>query len=207
MLLSILSLSQSYFWPCNFETLCFCNSVAEGAPRVPPAPKTRLPINETLDPCRDVLTQETFDAIVQPQSFEGQALYSYEGLCSAIRQYNTFHDEKFANMGTEEQVRGLYRRVLILIAASADCCVGTRGIYASFFNFGYSCDRHARRNSVRHALQKTQLEADWGENDYDDRQHDNEAGHLCLHIVIWVCVSIEANTSPFSFSGDSYSAS
>eukprot|EP00571_Detonula_confervacea_P007365 CAMPEP_0172313228 /NCGR_PEP_ID=MMETSP1058-20130122/19738_1 /TAXON_ID=83371 /ORGANISM="Detonula confervacea, Strain CCMP 353" /LENGTH=476 /DNA_ID=CAMNT_0013026845 /DNA_START=128 /DNA_END=1558 /DNA_ORIENTATION=- len=94
-----------YWWPCNFETLCYCNSVEEGAPRVPPAPKSRVKFNDSLDPCKDILTEDIFNAIVQPTSEEGKNLYTYDGLCNAIILYNTYHDEKFANMGTEEQMR------------------------------------------------------------------------------------------------------
>mmetsp|Transcript_29759 Transcript_29759/g.56286 ORF Transcript_29759/g.56286 Transcript_29759/m.56286 type:complete len:484 (+) Transcript_29759:161-1612(+) len=94
-----------YWWPCNFETLCFCNSIEENAPRAPPAPKSRIKVNELLDPCRDILTEEVFDAIVQPMSEEGKALFTYSGLCNAIAQYNILHDEKFANMGSDVQMR------------------------------------------------------------------------------------------------------
>jgi hypothetical protein len=106
-----------YWWPCNFETLCYCNSAEENAPRIPPAPKSGLEVyNENItDPCSNgILTQEIFNAIVQPptsssitntSSSEGMLLYTYEGLCNAIMQYNMNHDEQFANMGDETQVR------------------------------------------------------------------------------------------------------
>lgn len=94
-----------YWWPCNFETLCYCNRVEEGSPRVPPAPKSRIKLNDSLDPCKDILTEEIFNAIVQPTNDLAKNLYTYDGLCSAIMQYNTYHDEKFANMGSEEQMR------------------------------------------------------------------------------------------------------
>jgi len=94
-----------YWWPCNYETLCFCSSIEEGAPRVPPAPKSRLEVNEALDPCNDILTEQIFNAIVEPASEEGKALYTYKGLCDAIALYNNYHDEKFAKMGDEEQIR------------------------------------------------------------------------------------------------------
>jgi hypothetical protein len=98
-----------YWWPCNFETLCYCNSATEGAPRIPPAPKSKLEVfNENItNPCGvgGVLTEGAFNEIVQPTSDAGIALYTYEGLCNAISQYNMNHDEKFANMGEEEQVR------------------------------------------------------------------------------------------------------
>lgn len=95
-----------YWWPCNFETLCFCNSMDDGAPRVPPAPKSYVKANEEVgDPCERILTEEVFNAIVQPKSEEGRALYTYLGLCNAIAQYNAFHDEKFAGMGDETQIR------------------------------------------------------------------------------------------------------
>eukprot|EP00581_Thalassiosira_minuscula_P004316 CAMPEP_0183747744 /NCGR_PEP_ID=MMETSP0737-20130205/67411_1 /TAXON_ID=385413 /ORGANISM="Thalassiosira miniscula, Strain CCMP1093" /LENGTH=967 /DNA_ID=CAMNT_0025983461 /DNA_START=817 /DNA_END=3721 /DNA_ORIENTATION=- len=77
----------------------------EGAPRVPPAPKSRLQVNEALDPCNDILTEQIFNAIVEPASEEGKALYTYKGLCDAIALYNSYHDEKFAKMGDEEQIR------------------------------------------------------------------------------------------------------
>jgi len=51
------------------------------------------------------LTEDIFDAIVQPASDEGKALYTYSGLCNAIIQYNSHHDEKFALMGDEVQIR------------------------------------------------------------------------------------------------------
>lgn len=110
-----------YWWPCNFETLCYCNSADENAPRIPPAPKSGLEVyNENVtDPCSsNILTQEIFHQIVQPptttsstsmssssSTSEGAALYTYEGLCNAIMQYNVNHDEQFANMGDETQVR------------------------------------------------------------------------------------------------------
>jgi len=92
-------------WPCNFETLCFCHSIEEGALRVPPAPKSGLRVNEELDPCKDILTQDVFNLLVSPTTDEAKALYTYDGLCNAISQYNDNHKEKFGNMGTEEQMR------------------------------------------------------------------------------------------------------
>lgn len=110
-----------YWWPCNFETLCYCNSVEEGAPRVPPAPKSRVKENDELHPCEDILTEDIFTTIVQPTSEEGKALFTYSGLCNAIGTYNALHDEKFANMGTEEQMRAE------LAAFLAHTAVDTRG--------------------------------------------------------------------------------
>ena len=100
-----------YWWPCNFEvsfryqtyiasslfltynfqlfkTLCFCAGSEEGAPRVPPAPASKLNVNQELDTCGDVLTENVFNSIVQPTSDEGRALFSYSGLCIAIDNYN-----------------------------------------------------------------------------------------------------------------------
>ena len=96
-----------YYWPCNFETLCFCQSVEVGSPRVPPAPKSGFrPNAEILDPCQaGILTEEAFNQIVQPSNEEGRALYTYDGLCQAIMQFNKYHDEKFAGMGTETNTR------------------------------------------------------------------------------------------------------
>ncbi|KAL3800656.1 hypothetical protein HJC23_006118 [Cyclotella cryptica] len=94
-----------YWWPCNFETLCFCANVEDGAPRVPPAPSSGVTLNDELSPCEDVLTEDVFNAIVQPGTDEGKAVFTYLGLCNAIDIYNRFHDEKFAMMGTEEQIR------------------------------------------------------------------------------------------------------
>ena len=97
-----------YWWPCNFETLCYCNSVEENAPRVPPAPKSGVKVNENEElknPCEKILTVDVFNAIVQPGTQAGAELYTYLGLCNAIMQYNTHHDEKFAAMGSEDQIR------------------------------------------------------------------------------------------------------
>jgi hypothetical protein len=103
-----------YWWPCNFETLCYCSSADENAPRIPPAPKSGLEVyNENItDPCaNNILTQEIFNEIVQSttsstsSTSEGSTLYTYEGLCNAIMQYNMNHDEQFANMGDESQIR------------------------------------------------------------------------------------------------------
>mmetsp|Transcript_3021 Transcript_3021/g.4977 ORF Transcript_3021/g.4977 Transcript_3021/m.4977 type:complete len:514 (-) Transcript_3021:51-1592(-) len=91
------------WWPCNFETTCFCH--AEGAPRIPPAPRSGVNVNTALDACRDVLTEDIFNNIVQPNSEEGKQLFTYAGLCDAIANYNQYHDEKFAQMGTISQVR------------------------------------------------------------------------------------------------------
>jgi len=52
-----------------------------------------------------------FNSIVQPESDEGRALFSYSGLCIAIDNYNRYHDEKFALMGTEEQVGTPYDQI------------------------------------------------------------------------------------------------
>ena len=90
------------WWPCNFETTCFC--WAEGSPRIPPAPKSGLTKSD-LDVCRDVLTEDIFNNIVQPTSNEGRQLFTYAGLCDAISNYNLHHEEKFAKMGTLSQVR------------------------------------------------------------------------------------------------------
>jgi hypothetical protein len=92
-------------WPCSFETLCYCSSVQEGTPRIPPAPSSGFKANDELLPCGELLTEDVFNAIVQPESEEGRALFTYNGLCAAIIQYNGYHDEKFAAMGTEEQMR------------------------------------------------------------------------------------------------------
>jgi hypothetical protein len=116
-----------YWWPCNFETLCYCNSADENAPRIPPAPKSGLKVyNENVtDPCsNNILTQEIFHEIVPPSNTtnsEGVALYTYEGFCNAIMQYNMNHDEQFANMGDENQVRAE------LAAFLAHASVDTRG--------------------------------------------------------------------------------
>jgi hypothetical protein len=85
--------------------LCFCASTEDGSPRVPPAPSSKLQVNEDLNPCLDVLTEDVFNSIVQPSTAEGSVLYSYSGLCIAIDNYNRYHDEKFAMMGDEEQIR------------------------------------------------------------------------------------------------------
>lgn len=100
----LLYLTNDHFHFCN-KTLCFCASTDEGAPRVPPAPSSKLQVNEEIDPCTDVLTEDVFNSIVQPATDEGRALFSYSGLCIAIDIYNRYHDEKFAMMGTEEQIR------------------------------------------------------------------------------------------------------
>ena len=91
------------WWPCNFETTCYCNE--EGAPKIPPAPRSGLQVNAAIDACRDVLTEDVFDIVVQPTSEEGKQLFTYAGLCDAISDYNQYHDEKFAKMGTVTQVR------------------------------------------------------------------------------------------------------
>jgi len=93
------------WWPCNFETLCFCNPDGEGAPRIPPAPKTNIHVNRRYDVCHHILTEDVFNSIVQPATDEGRNLYTYAGLCEAITQYNLDHDEKFAGMGNEAQIR------------------------------------------------------------------------------------------------------
>ena len=93
------------YWPCNFETLCYCNDADEDAPRIPPAPKSGVKVNENIDPCIHILTQDVFDRIVQPTTEEAKALYTYDGLCNAIALYNSNHNEKFAMMGNEEQIR------------------------------------------------------------------------------------------------------
>ena len=51
----------------------------------------------------------------------GRALYTYQGLCDAIMAYNMYHDEKFANMGDEMQIRAE------LAAFLAHVAVDTRG--------------------------------------------------------------------------------
>jgi len=96
-----------YWWPCNFETLCFCSSVEVGSPRVPPAPKSGFrPNEEILDPCQaGILTEEAFNQIVQPSTEGGRNLYTYDGFCQAIQQFNKYHDEKFAGMGSEINIR------------------------------------------------------------------------------------------------------
>jgi hypothetical protein len=99
-----------YWWPCNFETLCYCGPAEEGSPRFPPAPKSELQMND-IDVCASVLTKEVFlksttsfgNGTTTPTS--GGGLFTYEGLCDAIMQYNANHDEKFANAGDEMQVR------------------------------------------------------------------------------------------------------
>ena len=87
---------------------------------MPPAPSSKLKVNEELDPCTDILTEETFNLIVQPESEEGRTLFSYSGLCIAIDNYNKYHDEKFAMMGTEEQVRAELASFLAHVGADSD---------------------------------------------------------------------------------------
>lgn len=106
--------------------MCFCTSTEDGSPRVPPAPSSKLQVNEDLHPCLDVLTEDVFNSIVQPSTAEGSALYSYSGLCIAIDNYNRYHDEKFAMMGDEEQIRAELASFLAHTAADT---------------YGYSVDR------------------------------------------------------------------
>lgn len=115
-----------YWWPCNFETLCYCADYEEGSPRIPPAPKSRLQVNEGIDPCRDVLTEEVFNSVVQPATDEGRALFTYDGLCNAIHQYNMNHDEKFAQMGNDEQIRAEIAAFLAHTAADTNGYSTTR---------------------------------------------------------------------------------
>ena len=62
------------WYPCNFETTCYCN--ADGAPRIPPAPRSGLNVNTELDVCQDILTESVFNSIVQPKSEEGKQLFT-----------------------------------------------------------------------------------------------------------------------------------
>lgn len=109
--------ATQYWWPCNFETLCFCNDVKNNAPRIPPAPASGEKVNEDLDPCTDILTEEIFNSIVQPENDEGKALFTYVGFCAAVGLYNTNHDEKFGSMGAEEQMRAEIAAFLAHVAA------------------------------------------------------------------------------------------
>ncbi|KAL9187094.1 hypothetical protein ACHAXT_010814 [Thalassiosira profunda] len=91
------------YWPCDVDGLCYCWE--EGTSKIPPAPSTRsynggegLNIS-AIDPC-DILTEEVFKTIA-PMA---QHPYSYEGFCTAVREYNKNHpDEGAFNMGTREQ--------------------------------------------------------------------------------------------------------
>jgi hypothetical protein len=78
-----------------------------------------------------ILTETIFNQIViksinnqtitSDASTLGRALYTYQGLCDAIMAYNMYHDEKFANMGDEMQIRAE------LAAFLAHVAVDTRG--------------------------------------------------------------------------------
>jgi hypothetical protein len=117
-----------YWWPCNFETLCFCGSGDADAPRFPPAPKSGLESND-IDVCSSVLTEVVFDAATGGMAGggsggDGSSPYTYQGLCDAIAQYNMHHDEKFANAGDEMQIRAE------LAAFIAHVAVDTQGFAA-----------------------------------------------------------------------------
>ncbi len=91
------------FWPCDDPDLCWCWDNTK--PKQPPAPASGVPLATDLDPnvpspC-DVFTDDMFDAIAPNATFP----YTFEGFCTAIKDYNLHHTEKFAEMGTEEQIR------------------------------------------------------------------------------------------------------
>jgi hypothetical protein len=91
------------FWPCDDPDLCWCWDNTK--PKQPPAPASGLPLATELDPnvlapC-DIFTNDMFVAIAPNATFP----YTYEGLCTAINDYNLHHTEKFAGMGTEDQIR------------------------------------------------------------------------------------------------------
>jgi hypothetical protein len=88
------------FWPCDDPDLCWCWDNTK--PKQPPAPASGLPLADpnVPSPC-DIFTNDMFDAIAPNATFP----YTYEGLCTAISDYNLHHTEKFAGMGTEDQIR------------------------------------------------------------------------------------------------------
>mmetsp|Transcript_8500 Transcript_8500/g.17093 ORF Transcript_8500/g.17093 Transcript_8500/m.17093 type:complete len:520 (-) Transcript_8500:28-1587(-) len=122
-----------YWWPCNFETLCFCNDIDNGGARIPPAPLSGEKVNDAIQLCEDdsttdnvtvILTREMFDQIVKVNSTEDpqqspslQDVFGYGGFCAAVSQYNQNHDEKFAGMGTDEQIRREVAAFLAHVAA------------------------------------------------------------------------------------------
>eukprot|EP00569_Conticribra_weissflogii_P004639 CAMPEP_0171337456 /NCGR_PEP_ID=MMETSP0878-20121228/6694_1 /TAXON_ID=67004 /ORGANISM="Thalassiosira weissflogii, Strain CCMP1336" /LENGTH=475 /DNA_ID=CAMNT_0011839077 /DNA_START=8 /DNA_END=1432 /DNA_ORIENTATION=- len=124
-----------YWWPCNFETLCFCNDIDNGGARIPPAPLSGEKVNDAIQLCEDdsttdnvtvILTREMFDQIVKVNSTEDpqqspslQDVFGYGGFCAAVSQYNQNHDEKFAGMGTDEQIRREVAAFLAHVAADS----------------------------------------------------------------------------------------
>lgn len=88
--------SGQTFWPCDTEGLCFCWN--QDGPRIPPAPGSGLALlSDAQRPC-DYFTESIFNALAP----EAQHPYTYEGLCTAIDDYNEGHAEKIFMMGTEE---------------------------------------------------------------------------------------------------------
>ncbi|KAL3788652.1 hypothetical protein ACHAW5_008009 [Stephanodiscus triporus] len=122
-----------YYWPCNFETLCYCGPSDAGAPRVPPAPKSNLAPNDAIvvDVCSSVLTEDAFVAATgigkggTTTTNGDDGPYTYRGLCDAISAYNLLHDEKFAGMGDETTIRAE------LAAFLANAAVDTRDFTVS----------------------------------------------------------------------------
>ena len=83
-------------WPCSFETLCYCSSVQEGTPRIPPAPSSGFKANDELLPCGELLTEDVFNAIVQPESEEGTRICREdlnEVVASFVQDTRTVQDD------------------------------------------------------------------------------------------------------------------
>lgn len=87
-------MGQTY-WPCDVDGLCFCWNTNEA--RIPPAPGSGLAQLTDLGPCEDYFTEEMFKTLAPEASFP----YTYDGLCTAINNYNDGHAEKIFMMGTE----------------------------------------------------------------------------------------------------------
>jgi len=106
------------FWPCDDQDLCWCWDTTK--PKKPPAPASGLSLAVELDPnvptpC-EILTRTKFDILAPNSTFP----YTYEGLCNAIDDYNLFHTEKFAAMGTEEHIRAEFAAFLGNTAHESD---------------------------------------------------------------------------------------
>ena len=95
--------SGQSFWPCDDRDLCWCWDTTK--PKKPPAPASGLKVAAELDPsvkkpC-EIFTKTIFNQFAPNSTFP----YTYEGLCNAIDDYNTYHTEKFAAMGTEQHIK------------------------------------------------------------------------------------------------------
>lgn len=111
------------YWPCSFETLCYCWDTSIET-RVAPTPSSGRQV-ATLAPC-DILTADAFSRFTDGGAAAEREPFTYSGLCDAVTAYNANRTEKAFQMGSEEDQRAEISAFLAHTAADTEGYTLTR---------------------------------------------------------------------------------